>query len=210
MNIKSVFDKDFIPYGKVLEGYDFAPMVAALTANTPKPSNSVVYVPGEASLEKLEVSKELQNNYYGGMPIQVGYCNGHNLKLNCLEYHRDSEVNIAADDIVLLVAKQQDITDGKLDTSAVEGFLLPKGHACELYATTLHYAPCTAPEGDGFRVAVVLPKGTNTAKPEIAVKNFEDGLLRACNKWLIAHRDASEASQGAYVGLTGENIELKY
>ena len=29
-----------------------------------------------------------------------------------------------------------------------------------------------------------------------------------CNKWLLAHPDAPEAAQGAYVGLVGENIDI--
>ena len=33
-------------------------------------------------------------------------------------------------------------------------------------------------------------------------------MLRAKNKWLIAHPDASEAQDGAYIGLLGENIDL--
>ena len=78
----------------------------------------------------------------------------------------------------------------------------------EVYATTLHYAPCSAKAGAGFRVLVVLPKGTNGPKPEISPLNQEDKMLWACNKWLLAHPDTSEASQGAYIGLSGENIDI--
>ena len=55
---------------------------------------------------------------------------------------------------------------------------------------------------------IVLPKGTNIEAPAIKALNEEDKWLRACNKWLLAHKDASEASDGAYVGLTGENIDI--
>ena len=44
--------------------------------------------------------------------------------------------------------------------------------------------------------------------PSIKPVNEEDKWLRACNKWLLAHKDAAEASDGAYVGLTGENIDI--
>ena len=142
------------------------------------------------------------------MPIQVGYCNGTNTKLNCFEYHRDSEVDIAADDVVLLVARQQDIINGQIDSSNTEAFLCPKGTAVELYATTLHYAPCSAKKGEGFRVIIVLPKGTNEAKPDITIKNDEDKLLWALNKWLVAHKDTSEAKDGAHVGITGDNVDI--
>ena len=60
----------------------------------------------------------------------------------------------------------------------------------------------------GFRTAVVLPLGTNTEKPEFAAKCDEDKMLRARNKWLLAHPDADEAKDGAWVGLTGANIDI--
>ena len=208
MNIKPITDAAFRAYGKIIEGYDLAPLIDALIAETPKPADRVIYTPGNEKLEALAVSRELQSNFYGGMPIQVGYCNGSNHKLNSFEYHRDSELNITADDMVLLLARQQDIIDGKLDTSKTEAFLLPAGMGVELYATTLHYAPCNAPGGDGFRVVVVLPKGTNTAKPAISIKNDEDKRLLACNKWLLTLPGTREAQGGAYVGLKGDNIEV--
>lgn len=62
----------------------------------------VIYVPSVDELEALDVAKELQNRAYGGLPIQIGYCNGHNKKLNAVEYHRNSEINVAATDLVLL------------------------------------------------------------------------------------------------------------
>lgn len=207
MVVRKVSDPEFIPYGKVVEGYDLKPLLDALKA-LPKPNDNVVYVPGEPSLEALRIKDEISAGFYGGMPVQLGYCNGHNLKLNCLEYHRDSELNIVADDIILLLAKLEDVRDWKLDTSRVEAFLAPAGTAVQLYETALHYAPCTAPGGDGFRVAVALPLGTNTEKPELTVKNREDKLLWARNKWLLAHPESSEAAAGAFVGLTGENITL--
>ena len=142
------------------------------------------------------------------MPIQVGCCNGNNTKLNCLEYHRDSELNIGADDFILLLALESDIVDGKLDTAKVKAFKAEKGQVIEVYATSLHYAPCNAAADAGFRVVIVLPKGTNLDKPQIECKNLEDTWLFAANKWLLAHPDASEAQNGAYVGLTGENIDI--
>jgi hypothetical protein len=204
----SITDPAFAVYGKVVEGYDFKPLLDLLAKITPKPADRVIYKPGNEELEALPVSAELQSNFYGGMPIQVGYCNGSNNALTSFEYHRDSEVNIAADDTILILARQQDIVGGKIDSSKAEAFLLPAGAAAELYATTLHYAPCNAPGCDGFRVIVVLPKGTNTAKPEITAKNEEDKMLLACNKWLLTFEGTHEAGNGAFVGITGEKIVL--
>ncbi len=207
MKIYSVMDKEFAPYGKVLGGYDTDSLMKALDETTPLP-DGVEYVMSEASLECTEVFGQLQNNAYGGMPIQLGWCNGHNTKLNCLEYHRDSEINIGLRDFILLVAKADDIVDGKLDTSKVKAFRAGAGQVVEVYATTLHYAPCSAKKSEGFKVVIALPKGTNGAMPNITAKNEEDKWLRACNKWLLAHKDASEAGDGAYIGLTGDNIDI--
>ena len=135
-------------------------------------------------------------------------CWGHNTKLNCLEYHRDSEVNIGTTDFILLLAKEDEIENGVLDTAKVKAFRAPKGAAVEVYATSLHYAPCEVPEADGFRVAVVLPKGTNTPKPEYKPQNEEDTWMTARNKWLLAHPESSEAKSGAHIGLQGINIDI--
>lgn len=207
MRIESIFDEAFRAYGKVVEGLDTKDLLAALK-KTEKPADAVVYVPSEKTLEAIPAMKQLEDNAYGGMPIQIGYCNGTNTRLNCLEYHRDSEINIPTEDMILLLALEKDIINGKLDTATVRAFLVPAGTAVEVYATTLHYAPCDAVKGGGFQVAVVLPRGTNTDKPELTAVNWEDGLLWARNKWLIAHPEASEAAQGAYVGLTGVNVDI--
>ncbi len=210
MKILSVKDPAFAAYGRVLEGYDFSSLLGTLEAQTLRPTDSVTYVPSEAALEADSSYAMLRDEIYGGMPIQIGYCNGTNTKLNCVEYHRDSEINIGAQDFILLLAKQQDITaDHKLDTSKVEAFLAPAGTAVEVYATSLHYAPCDATPGAGFRVVVVLPQGTNTDAPTVGSTFTENRLLRARNNWLIAHPDASEAADGAWVGLTGENIDIR-
>ena len=98
--------------------------------------------------------------------------------------------------------------DGVLDTDKVVAYKCPAGVLVEVYATTLHYAPCSAKKGQGFKVVIVLPKGTNLAKPEIDVKNAEDEILWAANKWLLAHADSSEAAQGAKVLIKGTNPDI--
>jgi len=205
--MKTVFDKEFAPYGKVIEGYDFTELLKVLNETTEKPDKGTIYEPGYDKLEALPVCSEIRDHIYGGMPIQIGYCNGFNTMLNCLEYHRDSEFNIPADDIVLMLVTMTDIVDGKIDTSKVKAFKVPAGTGVLTYETSLHYAPANAAEP--FRVAVVLPKNTNTDMPDIKVKTEEDKLLRARNKWLFAHPDSSEAKEGAYVGLTGKNIDVR-
>ena len=204
MKIQKVTDPAFRKYGQVLEGYDFTGLIKEMK-HTPVPED-VIYVPSVEELEALDIMKDLQNKGYGGLPVQIGYCNGHNKKLNAVEYHRNSEINLAVTDLVLLIGHQQYIEpDHTYDTSKIEAFLVPAGTGIEVYATTLHYAPCHVNEG-GFQCVVVLPKGTNTDLTFQTEKTGEDSLMTAKNKWLIAHEDAKIA--GAFNGLKGENITI--
>ena len=176
MKIQNVADDAFRRYGKVLEGYDFTELLKEMK-HTPVPED-VTYVPSVEEMEALPVAKELQNKGYGGLPIEIGYCNGH----------------------------QQDVEkDYTYDTSKVEAFLVPAGTAIEVYATTLHYAPCHVNES-GFQCVVVLPKGTNTELTFEKAVEGEDKLLTAKNKWLIGHEEA--AIEGAFNGLKGENVGI--
>ena len=206
MKFYAVTDPEFKAYGQVLEGYDTAELLNAME-QIAHPAQGTAYEPGIESLENCEIFDQLKTRAFGGMPIQLGLCWGHNTKLNCLEYHRDSEVNIGTGDFVLLLARQEEITDGMLDTACVKAFRVPKGVPVQIYATSLHYAPCQL-SPDGFRVAIVLPKGTNTAKPEFTPQSEEDTWMTACNKWLLAHPDSTEAAGGAHVGLMGVNIDI--
>lgn len=205
MEIRKVTDPEFKVYGKIVTGYDCGELLKAM-GQTPVPED-VVYVASDRELEGLEVSRRIQKNLYGQLPIQVGYCNGHNRKMNAMEYHRTSEINVAATDLVLMLGRQQDVgEDGTYDTSLAEAFLVPAGTVIEVYATTLHYAPCHVEE-DGFRCVVILPKGTNTDMEPVEELFFEDKLLFAKNKWLIGHREGG-LPKNAYLGLRGSNPEL--
>ena len=207
MKILSVTDPAFAAYGKVLDGYDTKELLGTLEAVTPLPE-ATDYVASQPELEALPIAKQLSDNAYGGMPIQLGWCNGHNTKLNCLEYHRGSELSCGTEDFILLLAREDEVVDGKLDTAKVKAFRVPAGVLVEVYATTLHYAPCSAANGAGFRVLVALPRGTNGPKPAITALNDEDKTLWACNKWLLAHPESAEAAQGAVQALTGVNIDI--
>ena len=204
MKIQKVTDPAFRKYGKVLEGYNFSALLKEMK-HTPVPED-VVYVPSVEELEALEVEKDLRNRAFGGLPVEIGYCNGHNKKLNAVEYHRNSEINVAATDAILMLGLEADITsDFTYDTSRVEAFLVPKGVGVEVFATTLHYAPCGV-DGNGFKVAIVLPKGTNyDLKSKHA--DGEDGHLTAVNKWLLGHPEGG-LPEGSPMGLVGENLSL--
>ena len=105
MQIYQVTDERFKKYGKVISNVDFTELVKALEEKTPLPEG-VEYVPGCEALEALPVMQELSTKTYGEMPIQIGYCNGHNHMLNALEYHRDSEINVAATDAILMLGSR--------------------------------------------------------------------------------------------------------
>ena len=183
IKIQNINDASYKRFGKVVKDIDFSDLIAAME-QTPCPDD-VVYVASEAALEATKGAEKFQEIYYGKLPIQVGYCNGHNSLLNALEYHRCGEVNVAVTDLIVLFA--------------------PAGTAFEMYETTLHYAPCGV-DGKGFKDVIILPKGTNADITKNPEATGEDRLLTAENKWLIAHADA--AIEGAFNGLQGENISV--
>lgn len=205
MKIYQVTDPEFREYGRIIKGIDFSELLEGME-KTPCPDD-VVYVASDPELEKIPVCEDLRRVTYGELPVQVGYCNGHNNKLNALEYHRSSEINIGATDFYLILARQADVTDEyTLDTSTCKVFYAPKGTAVEVFATSLHYAPCNT-GGKGFRVVIVLPRGTNYDLEE-AHAGGEDAHLTAKNKWLIGHPEGG-LPEGSPMGLIGENIILE-
>ena len=186
MKVKQVTDASFKKYGKILTGIDFSEIYNVL--------------------EKIKYPETVEYAAsFGPLEDKV---------LNALEYHRSSEANVAATDVILLLGQQSDITDDfKYDTAQLEAFFVPAGTAVELYATTLHYTPIGTKENDyAFKTGVILPFGTNfplgvklgaEAEEE---KLPEEKLLFAKNKWLIAHEEGGE--EGAFIGLTGKNISV--
>ena len=204
MEIFSVGDERFRKYGKVWDGFECSKILKEME-HTPLPDD-VIYVPSVEEMEVLQEAVEFQNRVYGGLPIQIGYCNGNNHKLNALEYHRNSEINIAVTDMILLIGQLADVTpEHTYDTAKVEAFHVPAGTVVEMYETTLHYAPCNVGD-NGFKCVVILPKGTNTEIDFVLPKTSEDALMTAKNKWLIAHEEAG--IEGAFNGLRGENLTV--
>ncbi len=207
MDIKPVSSSSFHKYGRVLTEHRFSQLIHAMK-DTPLP-NCVVYEPDVPTFHDLPEVMMLEKYIFGGMPVQIGYCNGKNNTLDAVEYHRSSEVNIACTDLVLLLGMRQDIDTASCtyNTSLMEAFLLPAGTAVELYATTLHYAPC-AQNSQAFRCIVVLPFGTNRSLQDLSPTGKEDALLFAQNKWLIAHEQSGLAKDGAFIGLVGNHLTI--
>ena len=93
MKIYSVYTDEFKPYGKILQNYDTQSLISAMRT-IPMPESGTAYQPSIPVLEESGILDAMQNRAYGGQLVQIGMCWGYNTKLNCLEYHRDSEINV--------------------------------------------------------------------------------------------------------------------
>ena len=204
MKIRSVTDPLFSKYGKLLD-LDTNEMVSYLHEHAKMPEEGNIYVRNDENMMVLRGISKVKEEIYGLGDIEVGYCNGYNSLLNCMEYHNCPEVDIAADDLILLLATQKDIHDGILDSGDVKAFLLKKGQAVVLSPYTLHFSPCKLSE-DGFRCAIILTDKTNMDLP----CKVNDKALWKVNKWLLAHKDSIQAKSGAYIGISGENIKVDF
>lgn len=206
MEILSVHSTEFKAYGRQVDNVDFASLLEELR-KTPVPE-AVVYEPSVKALEATATYTQLTRITYGEMPIQIGYCNGHNSMLNALEYHKDSEINVMATDAILLLGLRSELEDDfTYDTGKVKAFFVPAGTAVEIYATSLHYAPCGV-AGEGYQVAIVLPKGTNYPFVEKRDRNAgEDRMMTAVNKWVIGHPEGG-LDDSCFLGLKGENLSV--
>lgn len=214
MHIKlyDVNSKNFNKYGRVLTDFNLKEIHEYMEQNTPVPDEGNIYVASVEDMELMKEAKEIEKVFYGEMPIQIGYCNGVNSKLNGLEYHKGSEIDSAVTDMVLLLGKVEDIEDNTYSSDKVEAFYLEKGTTVELYATTLHFSPCKV-EAGGFKCVVILPRGTNLPLENgvHTESSGEERLLTAKNKWLICHNERKVlVDKGVHPGILGDNIEIKY
>lgn len=208
--VYSVQDDMFRTFGRIVNGYDFSGLIAYMEQKTEIPEQGNCYVPSVSELEKDAVMDRLQALLYGGMPIQIGYCNGRNSSYNGFEYHKCSEVNVAVTDFLLVLGHIWEMEGNTFHTDNAKVFLVEKGTAIEMYQTTLHLAPCKITD-DGYKCIVILARGTNTEAKECNEDDAESEILLKQNKWIIAHPDWEPLrKQGAYPGVRGENKVLRY
>lgn len=209
IHIYEITDPAFRKYGNVVSGYDFSEAYRVMEGKA-IPESGNTYTACDPDLMALGIAKELSAGFYGDMPLQMGFCNGRGTKLDALEYHKGTEIDGAVTDLVLLLSSTTEIKNNSISSEKVEAFFVPAGTVVELFGPTLHFAPCRVSD-EGFRCVIVLPEGTNEDLPgKVEPKNDEDKLLWMRNKWLIAHKESNAASNGAYVGITGDNIEIFY
>lgn len=211
VTVLSVKDAAFASYGRIVTGYDFSGLISYLTDKTAIPETGNVYVASVPEMEADPVAAELKTLFYGGMDLEIGYCNGRNSTYNGFEYHKGSEINIAVTDFMLVLGHTWQIKDLTFKTEDAQVFFVEKGTAIEMYQTTLHLSPCKVTD-EGFKDVVILPRGTNTPLPEKhAGADPESRLLLQRNKWVLAHPEREPLiKQGAHPGVLGENKELRY
>ena len=202
MKIYNITDPEFSEYGTILD-IDVSEIVAA-AEKIAMPESGSAYELSRPEFEELDIAKEIELKYFGGIKTQTGYCYGRSNRMDALEWHKNSEINIAVTDMILLLGKVQDIKDGRYDSKNIKAFKVPKGAAIEVYATTMHFCPINTVES-GFGCVVVLPVGTNA----VLEQKSPDKLLFKTNKWLIAHEDnAVLIEKGVHPGIYGENYEF--
>lgn len=118
--MKSVHDIEFKEYGRILS-LDIKDFIVTMLGKEIV-EEGVIYEPSDRDLEALPLFKQIKNEVYGGLEIEFGFCSGHNSKLNAVEYHRSSEIDIAATDLILMLGRQQDIdyTNNTYETQNIE------------------------------------------------------------------------------------------
>lgn len=211
VTVFSVDSREFHTYGRIVTGYDVSELLQHMEMMTTVPETGNIYVASVPELEEKLAVSHIRNGLYGGMDIQVGYCNGRNSTYNGFEYHKGSEINIAVTDFMLVLGHVWEIQDNTFRVEDARVFFVPKGTVIEMYQTTLHLSPCRVEE-QGFKDIVILPRGTNTPlECRGETTDHEQALLLQKNKWVIAHKGREPLiRQGAHAGLIGENKELHY
>ncbi|MBO4360843.1 MAG: DUF4867 family protein [Eubacteriaceae bacterium] len=219
IEIISCNDERFERYGRILQGFNTSMIMDYMERSTPLPRSGCVYIASDAVMEKLPIIEEISLSVFGTEAVQAGYCNGASDAFNGFEYHKDIEVNICVNDLMLAVAKTADIKNNTISSDDAKVFFFPRGTVVEIYGDTLHYAPLKACE-PGYRAVVILPRDTNVpltmAEEIMRNKKFSEGyaeakLLMQKRKWVIAHPDNTVLiQQGGYPGMLGENKKIAY
>lgn len=202
LNIKNIKSIEFDRYGQILKDYDFSNTLSDVK-NAEKQDGPTYYADVK-ELHKHSVISRVKNSIFGEIEVEAGICFGKNTLMNGMEYHKSSEVIAALTDIVLILGDFRDIKNKSWDSSLAEVFYVPKGSVIELYAGTMHLAPCRVNEQD-FSTIIILPKETNT---QLENKDVNDKILFMKNKWLICHKESPAVSRGGFIGITGNNINI--
>ena len=163
------------------------------------------YVTALEAIDNCAWADEMRWSCCGGLDEQIGVCWGHSNFLNALEWHTCAEFNVGVTDMVLLLAKRKDLDENhQMSSDAVKAFYVHQGDMIEVYSDSLHFCPCEVSKS-GFISIVGLQRGTNEPLKDESKK----GMLRATNKWLVAHeKNEAMVNGGAFVGISGENWKI--
>lgn len=207
LEIHSVEEPLFARYGTLHPTVRLPEMSRFLTAV--ERTQEEYYVPCEARLMALPEAEQFYD-LFGQLPCQIGWYYGYNTRLNAVEYHKCSEILYELEPCVLILGLQWEIQDGCLDTGTMKLFYVPANTCVELYATTLHYAPCRAGAMPVLQI-VAQVKDTNTPlSKSVEIKEPEDRYLLERNKWVLVHPEAAAGfAANAWIGLTGTNISIQ-
>jgi hypothetical protein len=211
IKIHHIDDSLFETYGRVLDSKPFRSAIDYLTNQTTVPTQGNEYIAHDKVMKSTIDNESVYNDVFGGLPVQYGYVNGHNQLLNAIEYHKSSEINIAASSFVILVGHHQDIEMLEYKANLLRAFYVPKDTVFELYSKTLHFSPFEV-VNTGFKCGVILPLGTNVDFVNNTVLDtFEDQLLFKTNKWLLCHEECTKfIDLGAKGKILGSNIKINY
>ncbi|HWO95578.1 DUF4867 family protein [Paenibacillus ehimensis] len=202
VDIHSTSNSEFHRYGRIHRQFDTREVINFLTANSQTPEKLSGYITSVPELEDLtKLKKDISQQLYGGMPIQIGACCGHNTCFKAFEYHKGNEVILAATDFVTLLGSYEDIIEingtFSYDLRNIKAFFVESGSVIELFQSTLHYEPIHVRESDGYLTCIILPYGTNTPLDFSISPTRENNLLTLRNTWLLTS-----------TAFTGESIEI--
>jgi hypothetical protein len=209
--IHSVFDPEFNRFGEVLDISEFTGLIEYLDLHTSVPALGNEYVAHLPELVDVVSDSSVIHNTFGNVPLEYGCVNGNNSKLNALEFHKSSEINVCVTPLVLLLAHIDDIENMTVSSSKVTAFFIPENTAIEVYSTTLHFSPCKVVDS-GFKCAVILPYGTNMEfiRAKGNQGKYSEFLFKT-NKWLLNHPENTRMVElNAINAIIGENIEIYY
>ncbi|AUD63837.1 hypothetical protein BK010_09640 [Tenericutes bacterium MO-XQ] len=211
LELYAISHESFKAYGNILDSKHFLEYFKYLDQYTSIPEKDNIYIAHDNDILKNLKDDDSLNRIFGFFQFQTGYVNGHNTKLNALEYHKSSEVIVALTPVVLLLGLHEDIKNQSYDTKSIKAFYIPEYTVIELHPRVLHFSPCKT-MNSGFKCGIVLPMGTNTEFIKLDdVETEEDLYLFKTNKWLLVHKEHQKMIDlGAYVGIIGKNIEIKY
>ena len=126
IELYDVSGKEFATFGRIITSLD-ATEIIETAKKIANPDTGSSYLPTCEDFEILDIANKIENECFGTLPTQIGYCWGHNNFLNATEWHTSSEINIAVTPLVLILGHIWDIKDDKIDSSKFKAFYVPKG-----------------------------------------------------------------------------------